>query len=79
MLGVVSDIERRKCLFSIQLIEGAHIGARSLVVMVWLFHSQVGWEGNCYLLKLFLPAFAAAIAGEGGRHHRVLELVRQVE
>ncbi len=28
----------------------------------------VGWEGNCYLLKLFLPAFAAAIAGEGGRH-----------
>jgi hypothetical protein len=39
----------------------------------------VGMEGNCYLLKLFLPAFPAANACEGGRHHPVVGFVRQVE
>jgi hypothetical protein len=68
VLRVMIDIECKKKVSSAFSLKGG-----------LTFHSQVGWEGNCYLLKLFLSAFPAANACEGGRHHRVLELVRQVE
>ncbi len=77
-VNVLEDARHSSVLYLYRILFGsplsfvgeAHIGARALLDMVWLYHSPipVGRRGVIYLFKFFLPAVTGLEGGGPVQH-----------